>query len=69
MGVKRRDRNENVFTRPSGLRENVENAISDRGPGPAKKKKQVYHLPIVGWRRMNAHRGTLVAMQKGVEPT
>ena len=71
-GVKRRDRNEkNVFTRPNGLRENAENAISCRGPGPARKKKRVYHtrIPIVGWRRTKAHIGTLLAMQKEVEPT
>ena len=42
-GVKRRNRNENVFARPNGLRENTETAISCRGPGPARKKKQVYH--------------------------
>ena len=38
-GVQRRDRNENVFARPNGLSENVETAISCRGPGPARKKK------------------------------
>ena len=27
---------------PGGLRENAETAISDRGPGPARKKKEVY---------------------------
>ena len=41
-GVKRRNRNENVFARPNGLRENAETAISCRGPGPAGKKKKVY---------------------------
>ena len=39
-GVERRDRNENVFARPDGLRENAETAISRRGPGPARKKKE-----------------------------
>ena len=42
QGVKRRNRNENVFARPKGLRENAETAISCRGPGPASKKKEVY---------------------------
>ena len=37
--VKRRNRNESVFTRPYGLRENAETAISCRGPGHARKKK------------------------------
>ena len=37
-GVKRRNRNENVFARPSGLRENAETAILCREPGPARKK-------------------------------
>ena len=41
-GIKRRDRNENVFARANGLRENAETAISCRGPGPARKKKEVY---------------------------
>ena len=40
-GVKRRNRNENVFARPNGLRKNAETAISRRGPGPARKKKEV----------------------------
>ena len=40
-GVKGRNRNENVFARPSGLRENDKTAISCRGPGPA-RKKEVY---------------------------
>ena len=35
QGVKRRDKNENVFARPNGLRANV--AIS--GIGPARKKR------------------------------
>ena len=37
--VKRRNRNENVFARPNGLRDNAEAAISCRGPGPARKKR------------------------------
>ena len=41
-GVERRDRNENVFARPNELRENAETAISCRGPGPARKEKEVY---------------------------
>ena len=32
--------NVNVFARPSGLRENAETAISCRGLGPARKKKE-----------------------------
>ena len=40
-GVKRRNRNENVFARPNGLRENAETAISCRGPGATRKKKEV----------------------------
>ena len=40
-GAKRRNRNENVFARPNGLRENAETAISFRGPGLARKKKDV----------------------------
>ena len=39
--VKRRNRNENVFARPSGLRENAETAISCREPRPDRKKKEV----------------------------
>ena len=38
-GGKRRNRNENVFARPNGLRENAETAISCRGPGPARRKR------------------------------
>ena len=41
-GIRRRNRNQNVFARPYGLRENAETAISCRGPGPARKKKEVY---------------------------
>ena len=40
-GFKRRNRDENVFARSNGLRENAETAISCRGPGPARKKKEV----------------------------
>ncbi|MEO9964682.1 MAG: hypothetical protein ABJF11_02770 [Reichenbachiella sp.] len=40
--MKRRDRNENVFARPSGLIENAESALSSGGPKPARKKKEVY---------------------------
>ena len=40
--VKRRDWNENVFTRPSGQRENVETVISCRGPGPAIKLSLIH---------------------------
>ena len=32
---------ENVFARPNGLREKAETAISCRGPGPARKKKEI----------------------------
>ena len=39
--VKRKNRNENVFARPNGLRENAETAISCRGPGPARLKKEI----------------------------
>ena len=38
-GVKGIDRDESVFARPHGLRENAETAISGRGPEPARKKK------------------------------
>ena len=40
-GVKRRHRNEDVFARPNGLRQNAETAISCWGPGPTGKKKEV----------------------------
>ena len=49
--VKRRNRNENVFARPNRLRENPETAISCRGPGPAKKRKEVYLHSRGGGRR------------------
>ena len=39
-GVKR-NRIEDLLARPNGLRENAETAISCRGPGPARKKKEV----------------------------
>ena len=39
-GVKRRNRNGNLFQRSNGLRQNAETAISCcRGPGPARKKE------------------------------
>ena len=57
-GVKRRNRNENVFARPIGIRENVETAVSGRGPGPARKKKEV-RIPVVG-RRGKMHKCALV---------
>ena len=38
--------NENVFARPNGLREKAETAISCRGPGPTRKKKEIYK-PVV----------------------
>ena len=38
---KRRNRNENGFARPIGLRENAETPISCMGPGPGRKKKEV----------------------------
>ena len=40
--VKSRNRNQNAFARPNGLRENAETAISCRGPGAARTKKEVY---------------------------
>ena len=39
--INRRDKSENVFARPNGLRENDEITISGTGPGPARKKKEV----------------------------
>ena len=41
-GEGRSYRNEIVFARPNGLRENADTAISGSGPGPARKKKEVY---------------------------
>ena len=40
-GVRRKNMKDSVFE-PNGLRENAETAISCRGPGPARKKKEVY---------------------------
>ena len=41
-GVEGRYRNENVYARPNGLlREKAETAIPRRGPGPARKKKEI----------------------------
>ena len=40
--VERRYRNENVFARPNGLRENAETTILSKGPQPSRKKKEVY---------------------------
>ena len=41
-GVEGRYWNENVSARPNGLREKTETAISCRGPGPTRKKKEIY---------------------------
>ena len=41
-GDKRNNRNGNVSARPHGLRDNAETAISCRGPGPARKKEELY---------------------------
>ena len=41
QGVKKRHRIENVLARPNGPRDNAETAISCRGPGPARKKKEI----------------------------
>ena len=62
--VKRRSRNGNVFARPNGLRENAESAISCRGPGRARKKKEV---PVVQGRKKKMHRWALEAKQYRVE--
>lgn len=44
--VKRRHRNGNLFcAAQNGLRENVENAFSCRGPGRAQKEERV--IPVV----------------------
>ena len=45
-GVKRRDRNENVFSRPNGLRQNAETANSYMGPGPTRRG-----IPLGGRRK------------------
>ena len=50
-GVKIKNRNENVFAGPNGLRKNAETAISCRGPGPAIKKKEAYQYSRGGVRR------------------
>ena len=42
LGFQRKHKNENVFARPNGRRENTETVISCRGPEPARKKKDVY---------------------------
>ena len=50
----KRNRNENVFARANGLRENAETAISCMGPGPARKKRyassreeeETAHMPL-----------------------
>ena len=49
-GVTRRNRNENVFARPNGLRENAETAISCRGRGPARKNKEEHQYSRGGAR-------------------
>ena len=45
-GVTRRDRNENVFSRPNGLRENAETTILSRRRCPARTKKEVLQVYI-----------------------
>ena len=60
-GVKRRNRNENVLTRPNGLRENAETTVSCRRRGPARKKKEVC-IPVDG-RRKKMGKCALVAKQ------
>lgn len=68
-GIRRRARDENVFDRLNGLREEAQACILCRGPGPARKQKEVYGMPAVEWRKKKAHRGALVAMQTRVKPT
>ena len=34
-----------VLARPDRLRDNAETATSCRGPGPTRKKKEIYHYP------------------------
>ena len=41
--VKRRGRDENEFEQPNEVPQDAETALSGRGPGPARKKKEVYH--------------------------
>ena len=66
-GVKRRNRNENVFARPNGLRQNAEKPrFSCRGPGPARKKNEILHalhMPAVEGRREKMHTCEPVAKQ------
>ena len=62
-GVKRRNRNENVFARPNRLRESAETAISCRRPGPTRKMKGVPGIPVVEGRRKKLHRCALIAKQ------
>lgn len=50
----KRDRNENVFARLNGLREDAEIAISRKGPGPARKKER--GVPVVGMGRKKMRR-------------
>lgn len=40
-GVERRDENKNVSARPTGLRENIETAISGGGSGLVRKEKEM----------------------------
>ena len=47
-GVEGRYWNENVSARPNGLHEKAETAITCRGPGPTRKKKEI---AVVGRRR------------------
>ena len=53
-GVKGRDRNENEFARPNGLREKTETGIWCRGSGPARNKKEVYQQSRGGRRCTDA---------------
>ena len=65
QGAERRNRNENVFARPNGLRENPEIVIPCRGPGPARTKREERgtSIPVVNGRRKKMHRCALVAKQ------
>ena len=54
-GVKRRNRNDNVFARPDGRRANAETTISCRGPGLARKKKEVCQLSGGGGNNTDVH--------------
>ena len=42
QGVEERYWNENLFARPNGIRGKAETAISCTGPGPTRKKKEIY---------------------------